>query len=205
MEIKQHSYTAVFDAFTPKTYIMVISTDEGLGKSGRRFVSTAAPSMLHAKALRAYGLQLTQWPSSKPSKKPGRSLQICRASLWEVASWVLSVIVSVVVHDVVIVAIRCLSTLPNEVALCERMDDVLRARILRRRPVPKTRTATARGLQNPGAWYAQCCYSCRISASHTVLAHIWPARGRRACHPSRSLASRRPPTTPHAIRSNLAI
>jgi Ras-related GTP-binding protein A/B len=31
MEIKQHSYTAIFDAFTPKTYILVVSTDEQMG------------------------------------------------------------------------------------------------------------------------------------------------------------------------------
>ena len=33
MEIKQHTYTAIFDEFTPKTYILIVSTDPGLGKS----------------------------------------------------------------------------------------------------------------------------------------------------------------------------
>jgi hypothetical protein len=33
MEIKQHTYTAIFDEFTPKTYILIVSTDPGLSKS----------------------------------------------------------------------------------------------------------------------------------------------------------------------------
>ena len=32
MEIKQHTYTAIFDVFTPKTYILVISSDGQIGK-----------------------------------------------------------------------------------------------------------------------------------------------------------------------------
>lgn len=59
MEIKQHSYTAVFDAFTPKTYIMVISTDEGLGKSDRHPDSTAERSVLTVADIK---FQWTQWP-----------------------------------------------------------------------------------------------------------------------------------------------
>ena len=33
MEIKQHTYTAIFDAFTPKTYILVITTNGTVGPS----------------------------------------------------------------------------------------------------------------------------------------------------------------------------
>lgn len=36
LEIKQHSYTAILDAFTPKTYILIVSTDRNI----RRFTST---------------------------------------------------------------------------------------------------------------------------------------------------------------------
>lgn len=33
MEIKQHTYTAVFEILTLKTYILVITTDQGIGES----------------------------------------------------------------------------------------------------------------------------------------------------------------------------
>lgn len=33
MEIKQHSYTAIFDEFTSKSYIMIVSTNPGLRES----------------------------------------------------------------------------------------------------------------------------------------------------------------------------
>lgn len=38
MEIKQHGYTAIFDEFTPKSYIMIVSTDSELGEYGQREV-----------------------------------------------------------------------------------------------------------------------------------------------------------------------
>lgn len=30
MEIKQHTYTAILDSFTPKTYILIVSTSESV-------------------------------------------------------------------------------------------------------------------------------------------------------------------------------
>lgn len=37
MEVKQHSYTAIFDVFTPKTFILLVSTSDQLGECSFHF------------------------------------------------------------------------------------------------------------------------------------------------------------------------